>query len=61
MSTKKKKVNKAVAITTLRAPGKMSPELRKSIAEWMRAQAKDLVKQGDKYTTGRFTARYFQC
>jgi hypothetical protein len=49
---------KSAAIITLKAPGKMSKKGRKDIAAWLRRHALMLVKDGDKYTDGRFTGRY---
>lgn len=55
MSAKKEK---SAAILTIKEPGLMSARGRRTIAEWLRRQAKMLVKDGDRYTEGRFTARY---
>lgn len=49
---------KSAAIITIKSPGKMSKKGRKQIAEWMMRTARDLLSLGDKYTDGRFTARY---
>ncbi len=47
----------AAVLTIYKAP-KMSPQGRKDIAEWLRRQAKALIKDGKLYTPTRFTARY---
>lgn len=49
-----------VAKLTLKQPGSMKRERRHSIAEWLRAQADKLETLGEQYTSGTFTARYFQ-
>jgi hypothetical protein len=48
----------SAAILTIKAPGKMSKRGRKKIAEWLIRNARDFLSLGDKYTDGRFTARY---
>jgi len=51
----------AAAILTIRSAGAMSDKGRKDIAEWLRMQAKALVKYGKEYDTGlnsKFIARY---
>ncbi len=48
----------SAAILTIKEPGKMSRKGRRQIAEWLTRQAQMLVDDGDKYTEGRFTARY---
>jgi len=45
----KKKQWKSAAVLTLVDPGDMSLKGRKAIAEWLRQQAKDLVRIGDQY------------
>lgn len=47
----------SAAILTIKEPAEMTPKGRKAIAEWLRQQAKDLIKYGDNYAK-RFTARY---
>lgn len=49
---------KSAAIVTIHAPGKMTKRGRKNIATWLRRHALMLLKDGDKYTEGRFTGRY---
>jgi hypothetical protein len=55
MKTKKEQ---SAAILTIKSPGKMSKKGRRDIAKWLERQAKNLLADGDKYTDGRFTARY---
>ena len=52
------KPDKSVAIITIKSPGKMTKRGRKDIAEWLRRHAAHLLKEGDKYTDGRFTGRF---
>ena len=40
---------RSAAILTIKNADTMSPEGRKAIADWLRGQAKDLVKLGHKY------------
>ena len=47
----------AVARLTIREAGEWTEEGRKGVAEWLRAQADSLEKDGAKYS-GLFTARY---
>ena len=44
-------------VIIIRDAGKMDPHERRRIAEWMRRQAKAMVKDGPEYAQ-RFTARY---
>ncbi len=53
----KQKKEYALAVLTIREAEIMPIERRKEIAEWLRKQAKGLLKQGSKYTN-RFTARF---
>lgn len=53
----KQKQEKTAAIVTIKDASAMSPEGKKEIAEWLRRQAKQLLKEGHNYS-GRFTARY---
>lgn len=48
---------KSAAVLTVRDAPNMTPEGKKAIAEWLRKQAKMLVKEGKNYSK-RFTARY---
>ena len=50
-------MNNSVARFTIDRAAEMSPELRKSIADWLRRHAKELIKHGSDYST-RFTGRY---
>ncbi len=50
--------DQSAAILTINSPGKFTSEGRKDVAEWLRQQAKALVRDGKDYTKGRFTARY---
>lgn len=49
-----------VASLRIKAPGKMTPQGRKDIAQWLRFHAKNLTR--NKYTTGEFSGSfsYFQ-
>lgn len=49
---------KSAAILTIKEPGRMSRKGRTQIAAWLRRQANHFLNYGDKYTHGRFTARY---
>ena len=46
------------AVVTIHRPGEMSPRGRRRIAAWLRRTAETLVKDGDKLSPTRFTARY---
>jgi len=48
---------KSAAVITIKKPGAMTKRGRKSIAAWLRRQARYLDR-GTNYTTGTFTARY---
>ena len=49
----------AAAILTIKRPGDMTPRGRQDIAAWLRRQATNFLRRGDKYTsTGNFNARY---
>lgn len=54
---KKAVKRKWAAVLTIFDADDMTPKGRKDIAEWLRRQAKFLVKDGDKLSK-RFTARY---
>lgn len=54
----KRRKDKTAALITIHQPGLMSPAGRRAVAGWISRIAKDFQKLGDKYTTGRFTARY---
>lgn len=56
--SKRPKGAKRVATLTIAAPGKMTKKGRSDIAVWLMRQARNLVKDGELYTNGRFTARY---
>lgn len=49
---------KSAAIVTIFSAPAMTDEGRRAVAEWLREQAKGLIKYGKDYTTKRFTARY---
>jgi len=55
---KKQTKEKSAAILTVHGLGRMNPKGRKDIAEWLRQQAKNFIKDGHLYSDGRFTARY---
>ena len=48
----------AAAVVTIHGAGRMTPEGRKAIAAWLREHAKALLKDGARYTEGRYTGRY---
>lgn len=48
----------SAAILTIKEPGKFHAKGRQRLAKWLRDQAAMLVREGENYTTGRFTARY---
>lgn len=48
---------KSAAIVTIREAERMTPRGRRDIAEWLRRQARALIKDGPLYAR-RFTARY---
>lgn len=55
-TAKKARKNRAAAIVTIRDAGRMNPEGRKAVAEWLRMHAKMLLKDGGDYPpvfTGR--------
>ncbi len=52
------KQSKSAAILTMRSPGKMTKRGRRDIAAWLRRHAAMLLRDGDKYTEGRFIGRY---
>ena len=52
--TKRPRVKKTAATLTIHGPGRMSKAGRRDIANWLRRHASMLVKEGDKYTEGRF-------
>jgi len=54
---KAKPKTKAAAILTIRDAANMSEKGRKDIVDWIRQQAKDLIKYGDDYS-GTMRARY---
>lgn len=56
-SITRKKLKSAAVVTIHGAPA-MTPRGRLQIATWLRRQASILLKDGKKYTPGRFTARY---
>ena len=47
----------SAAILTIKDADKMAPEGRKEIANWLRQQAKDLIKYGKNYNK-KMIARY---
>ena len=49
----------SAAILTIKKPGEMTEKGRKDIANWLRNQARNLLRYGKKYNdTGDFRARY---
>ena len=52
------KKSRQVASLAIRGPGKMLARERKDIAAWLRKTADDLLRSGDGYTEGRFTAGF---
>lgn len=55
-STKKLKT---AAVVTIVAPGNMTEKGRAEIAKWLRNQARNLVRYGNKYRTdGRYIGRW---
>lgn len=48
---------KPVATLTIRSAGKMTPEGREAVAEWLRMHARMLLKDGANYSP-RFTGHY---
>lgn len=53
------KKEQSAAILTINKPGAMNDKGRKEIAEWLRQNAKNLLKYGKDYNDkGRFIARY---
>lgn len=53
----KHKKEESAAILTIKDASKMSDKGRKAIAEWLRQNAKYLIKYGKEYN-GSFRARY---
>jgi hypothetical protein len=51
------KKEKCAASITIHDAADMTPKGKKEIAEWLRKQAKMLLKEGDNYPT-RFRASY---
>jgi hypothetical protein len=49
---------KRAASLAIQSPGKMTKRGRRDIAKWLRHHADCLIKYGDEYTEGRFTAGY---
>ena len=58
MAKKPKRRDKSAAVITIKSPSRMTKRGRKDIADWLRRHATMLVKDGDKYTNGRFTGRF---
>lgn len=56
-SLKTGKTKRAASIV-IHAPGKMTKRGRADIAAWLRRQATHLLRNGDQYTEGRFTAGF---
>lgn len=54
----KPKREQSAAIITIKSPGKMTKRSRRDIAQWLKRHADMLLKDGDKYTDGRFTGRF---
>lgn len=58
MSHKKKMQYKVAATATIHHAADMTQAGKKSIAAWLRKQARNLLKDGGRYSA-RFTARYY--
>ncbi len=54
----KEKNVKSAAVVTIKKPGAMTKRGRKSIAAWLRRQARYLERSLNYTDTGNFTARY---
>lgn len=52
------KTEKSAATLTIKDAGKMTTQGRKDLVAWLRRQVSYFLKYGEKYTDGRFTARY---
>lgn len=51
-------MNKIVASIMIHDAAMMTPKGKKDIADWLKKQAKMLLKEGDNYTT-RFRAAFY--
>ena len=54
------KYDEVVARLTVNGIGDMDIDSRKRIADWLTKVANEIRKNGDEYTTKRFTARYYK-
>ena len=59
MRGKPQETSKPVAILTVYGIGKMRPEKREQIANWLMDKAKEILLDGDSYTDGQFRARVY--
>ena len=57
-TTRSKPEPRTVARLAIQKPGAMTKRGRRDIANWLRSHAAMLMKDGDKYTEGRFTGRF---
>ena len=48
------------AMFTVYGASLLGVEKRRDIADWLRGQAKNLIKDGAEYSDKRFTARYMK-
>lgn len=55
---KKRPKQKSAAVVSIFGASRMTAQGRRRIAAWLRRHAAMLVKDGPKYTHGRFTGRY---
>lgn len=55
----KRKPMKPIAILTLHKVDRMTPELRKQLATWLRQHARSVSQCGDDYCP-RFTGRFYR-
>lgn len=54
----RKKVKSTPATLIVHGMGKMSKKERQYIADWLRDQAKNFLKNGDQYSDKRFRATF---
>jgi hypothetical protein len=53
------KKEEARAILTIKRAGMLTPTGQKEVADWLRQQAKNILKDGKNYSEAIFTARLF--
>jgi len=53
------KKEKTHAVLTIKDAAKMNKRQKKEIANWLTREAKNLIKEGERYS-GKFTARYIK-